>query len=127
MKKLGFLKNKQVWLNVWVFILVLAVVAVVAWGCKQNSNPLHMGVSDNIEQIDLDTLYLKNSGVETNFAEVILSDHRETRKLIVSTQKGTVKTELTDRLIKQLDFNFLKRRRVFPIPEQDTLLLIWII
>ena len=31
------------------------------------------------------------------------------RKLIVSTQQGTVSTELTDRLIKQLDFDFLKK------------------
>ena len=44
-----------------------------------------------------------------NFADVILSDHNEMRKLIVSTQNGTVETELTDRLIKKLDFNFLKK------------------
>ena len=68
-----------------------------------------MNVSDNIEQIDLDTIYLKNSGVEVNFSEVILSDHNEMRKLIVSTQQGTVSTELTDRLIRQLDFDFLKK------------------
>ena len=64
---------------------------------------------DGIEQIDLDTIYLKASGVEVNFADVILSDHDEMRKLIVSTQKATVSTELTDRLIKQLDFDFLKK------------------
>ena len=68
-----------------------------------------MNVSDNIEQIDLDTIYLKSSGVEVNFSQVILSDHNEMRKLIVSTQQGTVSTELTDRLIKQLDFDFLKK------------------
>ena len=68
-----------------------------------------MNVSDNIQQIDLDTIYLKNSGVEVNFSEVILSDQNEMRKLIVSTQQGTVSTELTDRLIKQLDFDFLKK------------------
>jgi len=109
MKKMGFLKNKQMWLNILVIVLVLAVVGVVAWGCEHGSNPLHMGISDNIEQVDLDTIYLKSSGVEIDFAKVILSDHKETRKLIVSTQRGTVTTELTDRLIKQLDFNFLKK------------------
>ena len=109
MKMKDFFKSKKTWLNIWVVVLVFAVVAVVAWGCEHGSNPLHMGVSDNIEQIDLDTIYLKSSDVEVNFADVILSEHRETRKLIVSTQRGTVKTELTDRLIKQLDFNFLKK------------------
>lgn len=109
MKMKEFFKSKKTWLNIWVVVLVFVVVAVVAWGCEHGSNPLHMGVSDNIEQIDLDTIYLKSSDVEVNFADVILSDHRETRKLIVSTQRGTVKTELTDRLIKQLDFNFLKK------------------
>ena len=68
-----------------------------------------MNVSDGIQQIDLDTIYLEASGVEVNFSDVILSDHNETRKLIVSTQRGKVTTELTDRLIKQLDFDFLKK------------------
>ena len=68
-----------------------------------------MNVSDNIQQIDLDTIYLKDSGVEVNFSDVILSDQNEMRKLIVSTQQGTVSTELTDRLIQKLDFDFLKK------------------
>ena len=38
-----------------------------------------------------------------NFSDVILSDQNESRKLIVSVQKATVATKLTDRLIKQLD------------------------
>lgn len=109
MKMMEHLKNKQKRLNLWVGILALAVFAVVVWGCTHGGNPLHIEVSDNIERIDLDTIYLNSSGVETNFAEVILSDHKETRKLIVSTQEGTVTTELTDRLIKQLDFDFLKK------------------
>lgn len=57
----------------------------------------------------MDTIYLKDSGVEVNFSDVILSDQNEMRKLIVSTQQGTVTTELTDRLIQKLDFDFLKK------------------
>ena len=34
---------------------------------------------------------------------------KNARKLIVSTQEGTVTTLLTDRLINKLDFNFLKK------------------
>lgn len=33
----------------------------------------------------------------------------ETRKLIVSTQEATVSTELSDRLIQKIDFDFLKK------------------
>ena len=109
MKILEFLKNKQKRTNLIIWLLVATIGVVVIWGCKHGANPLHMNVSDNIQQIDLDTIYLKNSGVEVNFSEVILSDQNEMRKLIVSTQQGTVSTELTDRLIKQLDFDFLKK------------------
>ena len=109
MKILEFLKNKQKRTSLIIWFLVVAIGIVVIWGCKHGVNPLHMNVSDNIEQIDLDTIYLKSSGVEVNFSQVILSDHNEMRKLIVSTQQGTVSTELTDRLIKQLDFDFLKK------------------
>lgn len=59
--------------------------------------------------MDLDTIYLPSSGVEVNFSDVILSGQNETRKLIVSVQNGTVATKLTDRLIKQLDFDFMKK------------------
>ena len=109
MKIMEFLKNKQKRTNLIIWLLVAAIGVVVIWGCKRGTNPLHINVSDNIEQIDLDTIYLKSSGVEVNFSDVILSDHNEMRKLIVSTQRGTVSTELTDRLIKQLDFDFLKK------------------
>ena len=44
-----------------------------------------------------------------DFSEVIIGTQEETRKLIVSTQEATVSTELTSELIRQLDFNFLKK------------------
>jgi len=103
------MKNKQVRLNITAGILTLLLISVVIAGIAHGNNPLHIDVEDGIEQIDLDTIYLRSSGVEVNFSEVILSDHNETRKLIVSSQEGTVSTELTDRLIKQLDFDFLKK------------------
>lgn len=96
-------------LNIIAGILAALVLAVVIWGGVRSADSVHTQVSDGIEQIDLDTIYLKSSGVEVNFSDVILSRQNETRKLIVSTQTGTVKTELTDRLIKQLDFDFMKK------------------
>lgn len=83
--------------------------AVTVWGCVYGADPLHMQVSDGIEPVDLDTIYLPSSGVEVNFSDVILSGQNETRKLIVSVQNSAVTTKLTDRLIKQLDFDFMKK------------------
>ena len=103
------MKNKEKCWNVAVRVLALVLITVVIIGWVRGKNPLHMDVSDGIERIDLDTIYLESSGVEVDFSDVILSNHNETRKLIVSTQSGTVSTKLTDRLIKQLDFNFLKK------------------
>lgn len=101
--------KKQKYLNITAGILAVLVIAVIVWGCVHGANPLHMQVSDGIEQIDLDTIYLKSSGVEVNFSDVILTRQNETRKLIVSTQTGTVTTKLTDRLINKLDFDFMKK------------------
>ena len=109
MKIMEVLKDQQKRANIIAGGLAMLLLGAVVWGCLQGRNPLHMEVSDGIEQIDLNTIYLKNSGVEVNFSDVILSGHNETRKLIVSTQNGTVTTKLTDRLIKQLDFDFLKK------------------
>jgi len=110
MKKIiHILKDKQKRTNIIAGGLAVVLLGAIVWGCLQGRNPLHMEVTDGIERIDLNTIYLKNSKVEVNFADVILSGQNETRKLIVSTQKGTVATELTDRLIQKLDFDFLKK------------------
>lgn len=103
------MKNQQKFLNIAAGVLAVLIAAVVVWGCVHGASPLHMQVSDGIERIDLDTIYLSSSGVEVNFSDVILSRQNETRKLIVSTQTGTVSTKLTDRLIQQLDFDFMKK------------------
>lgn len=103
------MKNRRKFLNITAAVLAVLVLAVVIWGLASGVDPLHMEVSDGIERIDLDTIYLKGSGVEVNFSEVILSRQNETRRLIVSTQTGTVTTKLTDRLIQQLDFDFMKK------------------
>ena len=103
------MKDKQKVLNIAAAVLAALILIVVVWGCLHRSDPLHMQVSDGIEQIDLDTIYLQSSGVEVSFSDVILSPQNETRKLIVSTQTGTVSTKLTDRLIQQLDFDFMKK------------------
>lgn len=103
------MKRHQTFLNIAAGLLFLALIAVVIWGCVYGADPLRTQVSDGIEPVDLDTIYLQSSGVEVNFSDVILSAQNETRKLVVSTQSGTVTTKLTDRLINQLDFDFMKK------------------
>jgi len=103
------MRNRQKFLNVTAGALAALVLGVVAWGCAHSAGSPGVGVSDGIDPVDLDSIYLRSSGVEVNFADVILSGRNEMRKLIVSTQRGTVTTKLTDRLIKQLDFDFLKK------------------
>lgn len=103
------MKLKQKRLNITAGILLLLVVVLVIWGCNRIGEKEGLGVDDQIAQVDLDGIFFGDSGVEVNFADVILSGHNESRKLIVSTQSGTVKTELTNRLIEQFDFDFLKK------------------
>lgn len=103
------MKNRQLYLNVCAGILAVMFAAVVIWGFVHEKDRVHMQVEDGIERIDLNTIHLESSDVEVNFSDVILSDPNETRKLIVSTQTGTVTTKLTDRLIQKLDFDFLKK------------------
>lgn len=103
------MKNRQELWNAAVIVLAVLAAGVLIWGLIHGTRPVHTEVSDGIDRIDLDTIYLKSSGVEVNFSDVILSRQNETRKLIVSTQTGTVTAKLTDRLIEQLDFDFMKK------------------
>lgn len=103
------MKKDQTFLNITAGVLAALLIAAVFWGLLHGAGPLHMQISDGIEEIDLDAIYLPSSGVEVNFSDVLLSGQDETRKLIVSTQTSTVDTKLTDRLIWQLDFDFMKK------------------
>ena len=100
---------KRVLLNSSCVILLVLIVGVLGWGRNNKIPVFRETYDDGIEQIDLDTVYLEDSGVEVNFSEILLGKQEETRKLIVSTQEATVSTELSDRLIQKLDFDFLKK------------------
>ncbi len=103
------MKNKQKYLNFTAGALAVSIIAVIIWGCGHNAAPSQVQVSDDIEQIDLETIRFPSGGVEVNFSDVLLSRQNEMRKLIVYTQNGTVTTKLTDHLIQQLDFDFMKK------------------
>ena len=100
---------KRVLLNSSCVVLLVLIVGILIWGRNNKISVFREAYDDGVEQIDLDTIYLGNSGVEVNFSEVLLGKQEETRKLIVSTQEATVSTELSDRLLQKLDFDFLKK------------------
>ena len=92
-------------------ILLVAIVVVLIWSRKVKADEKELPYEDGIVQIDLDSIYLKDSGVQIDFSEVIIGNEKESRKLIVYEQEATVSTQLTDSLIKKL-----------VIPEKDILL-----
>jgi len=96
-------------LGIFCGILLAVIIGIVIWGINETTTVFSEIYNDGVEQIDINTIYLENSGVEVDFAEVLLGSQEETRKLIVSTQEATVSTELSDKLIQKLDFDFLKK------------------
>lgn len=100
---------KKVFLNISCVVLIILIIGVLVWGKQNKVSVFHETYDDGVEQIDLNTIYLEDSGVEVNFSEVLLGKQEETRKLIVSTREATVSTELSDRLIQKFDFDFLKK------------------
>lgn len=103
------MKDKNKVLTITCYVLIAAIAVTLLWGLVKGKHVFKDNYDDGIEQIDLDTIYLNGSKVEVDFSEVIIGTQEEMRKLIVSTQEATVSTELTSELIRQLDFNFLKK------------------
>lgn len=89
-------------------VLLIAAFCIAIWGITSKKHTSDR-FSDGIELTDPNTIFLDGGHVEVNFSEVLLSSHNETRKLIVIQQSGTVSTDLTDRIIQQLDFSFMKK------------------
>lgn len=89
--------------------LVIAILGILIWGMVSGGQESAEAYNDGIVQVDLDSIYLADSGVEVDFSEVLVGQQQETRKLIISTHEVTVSTELSSSLIKQLDFDFLKK------------------
>ena len=90
-------------------IVAVSIIGILIWGRNNATTVMSEKYNDGVEQIDINTIYLENSGVEVDFSEVLLGSHEEMRKLIVSTQEATVSTELADKLIQKIDFDFLKK------------------
>lgn len=90
-------------------LLIISIIIILIWNQKYKELKTHKPYDDGIEQLDLDSIYLKDSGVQIDFSEVIIGNEKELRKLIVLEQEATVSTQLTDSLIKKLDFDWMKK------------------
>lgn len=94
-------------------ILALCICGMLLWGFFTDEPVFRTSLPQEDIQIDLDSIYLVKSGVQVDFAEVLIGNHNESRKLIVSTQEATVSVDLTDRLIQKLDWDlFTKTQKV---------------
>ena len=96
-------------LSIFCGILLAAIIGILVWSRNATTTVFNETYNDGVEQIDINTIYLENSGVEVDFSEVLLSSQEETRKLIVSTQEAMVSTELSDKLFQKIDFDLLKK------------------
>lgn len=101
MKKLVILRV------VIILLIILIIVTVVLFGEKNVK--VASGYDDGIEEIDPDTIVLSDSGVRISFSDVILSKPKETRKLVVFEQDGTVSYTIEDRMIDSWDWEQLKK------------------
>ena len=100
---------KQKGLALVCVVLTIAICVILLWGHSERENNAKEVSSSDVEQIDLDSIQLVKSGVQVDFSEVIVGTQEEMRKLIVRKQDATVSTDLTDRLINKLDFEFMKK------------------
>ena len=91
------------------FILLVAIAGVLIWSGNKKKVENELPYEDGIVQLDLDSIYLKDGGVQIDFSDVIIGSEKESRKLIVYEQEATVSTQLTDSLIKKLDLDWLKK------------------
>ena len=100
---------KKIILNILCVVLVISAIVIMICNKPAKLGLFGNDMEDGVKQVDINTISLESSGVEVDFSEVLLSTQQETRKLIVSEQTGTVSYELTDRIIKNWDYDFLKK------------------
>ena len=103
------MKKKMLLNSIICIILIIVIIAVLSWSGNNKELKDSGSYDDGIEQLDLDSIYLKDSDVQIDFSEVIIGQEKESRTLIVHEQEACVSTQLTDRLIKVLDVDWMKK------------------
>ena len=59
-------------LRITCVVLCFAILITIIWGIINRKNLSQSVYNDGIEQIDLDSIYLVDSGVQVDFSEVII-------------------------------------------------------
>lgn len=99
---------KKILLNSGIVLLIIASIICIFIGRKLDKAN-QAAIQDPTKLTDVNTITLADSKVKVSFSDVILSNHNETRKLIVSEQTATVSYEISSQLIDKIDFDFLKK------------------
>lgn len=73
-------------------LIAIGIVASIIYGISYKSS-MAAKYDDGVAALDSNTIVLPDSHVKVNFSEVLLSEHNEQRKLIISEQNGQVATE----------------------------------
>lgn len=91
-------------------VLTVAIIVVLAIFGRQQYK-IDSSYEDGMDDIDPNTIILDGGKVRVSFSDVILSEEKETRKLVVFEQDGTVTAKIEDRVVKQLDVDALKKNQ----------------
>ena len=108
------LKAKVNALKKAVYVILLAALAAgalyfAATGLHKDYAVKNDGIRDTSEEVDVDSIYLGDTGSRVTFSEVILSPQQETRKLVVSTQEAEVSYTVSQSVIEQIDLEVLRK------------------
>jgi len=100
-------KNKIVFMIC--LVLVFIALCIVFVSCRKSSDINSNKFEDGIEQVDPNKIELSSGKVTVNFADVLITEQKETRKLIVLELDGEAPVELKENLIKGLNIEFLEK------------------
>lgn len=100
---------KKITLNALVVIFILATIICLLYGRTLMPKNNATTINDSTDLGDVNTIVLSDSKAKVSFADVILSKHQETRKLIVSEQTVTVSADISSQVIDKVDWDFLKK------------------
>lgn len=102
-------KTTLSFLDIISILLIIGIGITVIWGIHNNKQISLNVHNDELQEIDVDSIQLENNNITFDFTKVLLGNHNETRKLIVSTQQSTISVQLTDNLLKAFDFKIFEK------------------
>lgn len=99
------MKKKLLVIGCGLLVILSGLIVCLYW----NKSPEKAGYKDQLEEVDPNMLVLSDPTIRVTFEEVILSQPKETRKLVVFEQNATVKAKVEDRVFEHIDWSALTR------------------